>query len=1034
MSANDRTIIFYDEGFPYDGARPDASALAQLRERGAIVAAEEIAGALEGADAFVTLHGPYFPKAAWPALLGFLRRGGGLVLLGGAPFRIPVYREDGEWTAEREQTAYHRQLLIHEALPVDGSRAATLRANEDAPLFGGREPLFDAGADTYGLVLHVTRRDDCPGQLGSGGPMDAFITPLLRGVSAEGRDVSAPAVLLEHARGDYAGGRWVLVHQPVGERFWSGGGAAALGEWAAFAARGFTELWFKPTSACYDPGERAGCVLQAQTIGRAASRAWTFRCRATRERNGAADPAWERTIELRADATLRFERFQAPDPVEAGCYRIECVATAEDGETRVLRQGYWGMDRELLEAGEPLAADRDYFRKDGKPLPIVGMTYMTSDVARKYLFLPNVAAWDRDMAQMKKAGINLIRTGVWTAWRQMMFVDGHFFEDVLRAIDAFFLTAKKHGLEVTFNFFSFAPEAWEGDNPYLDPRAVEAQKRFIVSVVSRHRTSTHVQWDLINEPSLFDPKRIFAGPQSNRDRFEQALYVEWLKRRHGSIRTLQERWNMTPEELPSFESVRPPEKKDIDFDVQDMGRAKKGLVWLDYALFTMEMHNRWARELVGAIKSVAPEQLVTVGQDEGLAGGRPSPFFYAEAVDYTTVHTWWMMDALVWDGIFSKDGLKPNLVQETGIMYVETPDGRAKRSEEELRNILERKYAYAFATGGAGAVQWIWNTNFYMDNVNESNIGALRADGTEKPEADVSYDFGAFLAQVGGRFEDRALEDVAAVYPYSNDFSNRRLAYDATTKLTRVLAYEMKVPFRGVSEYHLDRMAGARPKLWILPSAHNFDDAAFAALLEGVRRDGGTLLLTGPAGLDAYWGPTGRLSGVVGPARLENVLREELLAIDGRRYPVSFGGSGIAALAKERPDAQGELALRSYPLGNGTLLWCPLPIELNERSDVLKAVYGEAMRIAGVAPELEWEAGGELPGVYGRKLSFRDGALFVFVSETGADADVKVKDPATGRRYSFVLERERSVLFFVGKDGAVEAAYRPSQTEIRVEA
>ena len=75
-------------------------------------------------------------------------------------------------------------------------------------------------------------------------------------------------------------------------------------------------------------------------------------------------------------------------------------------------------------------------------------------------------------------------------------------------------------------------------------------------------------------------------------------------------------------------------------------------------------------------------------------------------------------------------------------MYVETPDGRAKRTEEELRSILERKYAYAFSTGGAGAVQWIWNTNFYMDNANESHIGALRADGTEKPEADVSYDFG----------------------------------------------------------------------------------------------------------------------------------------------------------------------------------------------------------------------------------------------------------------------------------------------------
>ncbi|HZG75797.1 MAG TPA: beta-galactosidase [Paenibacillus sp.] len=1033
MSNRDKLLIFYDDALPYDGARPDETQLKKLGDWGTIANAGQLAEKLPEASAFVTLHGPYFPKKAWPDILGFLEQGGGLVVVGGAPFRVPLYRANGDWAAEREQTAYHRQLLIHEALRVDGSRAVSHAANEDIPLFAGRETLLDV-ADTYGFVLHVTRHDDSPGQHGSAGPMDARIYPLLKGVAEDGRETSAPAVLLEHTRGSYAGGRWLFVPQPVGERFWSQGGASALAEWASFAAKGVTEFWLKPGYASYEPGERASFTLQAQTIRNAAPREWSFRYEASRlDADGAVVAAWHRESTLRADGALRFDRFQAQDEIVPGRYRLTCVATAEDGETRVLRQGYWGMDRELLEAGEPLAAGRDYFYKGGKPMPIVGMTYMTSDVARKFLFLPNVEVWDRDMAQMKKAGINLIRTGVWTAWRQMMFADGHFTEEVLRAIDAFFLTARKHGIEVTFNFFSFAPETWEGDNPYLDPRSVEAQKRFIVSVVSRHAKTSNVQWDLINEPSMFDPKRVFAGPRTAGDRFERAAYIQWLKDRHGSIRTLQERWNMTPAELPSFEAALPPERDDVAFDVQDVGRPKKSLVWLDYALFTMEMHNRWARELTDAIKDAAPNQLVTVGQDEGLASERPSPFFYAEAVDYTTVHTWWKMDALIWDGIFTKDAHKPNLVQETGIMYVEAANGQAKRTEEELRNILERKYAYAFSTGGAGAVQWIWNTNYYMNNVNESNIGALRADGTEKPEADVSYDFGAFISRVGERFEERALEEIAVVYPYSNDFSNRKFAYVATTKLTRVLAYEMKVPFRGVSEYHTDRVAGERPKLWIVPSAHNFSDEAIAALTDAVGRDGGTLLLTGPIGLDAYWGPTGRFADVVGETRVENVLREELLTIDGRRYPVSYGGSGIASLSKERPAGEGELALRAYALGNGTLLWCPLPIELNERSDVLRAVYAKAMELAGIAAELEWEVGGDLPGVYGRKLTFRDGALFVFVSECGADADVKVKDPATGRRYSFRLERERSVLFFAGRDGSVEATYRPNEVEIAIE-
>lgn len=85
-----------------------------------------------------------------------------------------------------------------------------------------------------------------------------------------------------------------------------------------------------------------------------------------------------------------------------------------------------------------------------------------------------------------------------------------------------------------------------------------------------------------------------------------------------------------------------------------------------------------------------------------------------------------------------------------------------------------------------------------MDNANESHIGALRADGTEKPEAGVSYDFGKFIEGIRDIFGDRKLEEIAVVFPYSNDFSNRKLAFAATTELTRILSYELKMSFRGL--------------------------------------------------------------------------------------------------------------------------------------------------------------------------------------------------------------------------------------------
>ncbi|UOQ49652.1 beta-galactosidase [Gracilibacillus caseinilyticus] len=1018
-----KTLIFYDDQFPYEGTRPSKAWLDQLSETFEVVTADRLGEALADQDfsSYVHLHGPYFPKEAWPDLLAFFKKGHGLLHIGGAPFRCPVHLSGhGEWEVERAQTAYHRQLQIHEVLPVASAPVEKLQADHKLPVLEGKESLFSI-KPTHNLILHVTRHRDRPEENGSSGPMDAHIHPLLKGISKDDREVAAPAVLVENTKGDFAGGRWLMINQTIGDRFWENGGGAVISEWADFTRNGVTEIWVKPNYATYEPGDRASITIQIEEMIQQ-SVEWQFAITITKD----SQIVWTGTETITATDEVQFLRIPVDVVIQKGQYLIECLATSASRERRIYTQGFWGNDPELLQQGSVMEARRDYFWKDGRPFPIVGQTYMTSDVARKFVFMPNVAAWDYDMATMKEAGINLIRTGLWTGWRHLMYIDGHPSEEVLRSIDAFLLTAKKHNIEVTFNFFAFTPIAYEGENPYLDPRSVKAQKRFIRALIARHADTTNVQWDLINEPSMFDPERFFQGPRAVHDRFEQAAFEKWLKDRHGAITVLQERWDMTPEELPDFESVVLPEQDDINFDIEKMKQPKQGLRWLDYTLFTMAMHNKWASELTETIKSVNAKQLVTVGQDEAMYSQRPTPFFYQEAVDYTTVHSWWLMDQLVWDGIFTKTPYKPNLIQETGIMYVETADSKAKRSEEELRNILERKYAYAFSTGGAGAVQWLWNTNFYMDNTNESNIGALRADGTQKPEADVSYDFGKFISEIRDLFIDRELEDVAVVFPYSNDFSNRKFAFDATTSLTRVLAYQMNVPFRAMGEYHLEALEEQPPKLLIVPSAHNFSKEAAEKIFNYVRESGATLLWTGPMGLDAYWEHLQPLADLFGEYRLSNVVREELLAINGVKHPVSFGDRRIGEVNKEVV-VEDDSRLIESELGQGKVLWCPLPVELNERTEVLEAVYRQAMEHAGVAAELKWLEGGDLPGIYGRKLTFRDGYLYTFVSEYASDTAVKIQDPVTRRVYQFILEKERSVLFATDKQGEMIATYREQE-------
>lgn len=228
-------------------------------------------------------------------------------------------------------------------------------------------------------------------------------------------------------------------------------------------------------------------------------------------------------------------------------------------------------------------------------------------------------------------------------------------------------------------------------------------------------------------------------------------------------------------------------------------------------------------------------------------------------------------------------------------------------------------------------------------------------------------------------------------------------------------------------------------KLIILPSAHNFDDAAMERLLHIVEETGAVLLATGPLDIDAYWRSSERLSDILGKRELRNVRREEVLSLQGQELPVSFGHRRIAEVSKEtmihESGESGSSTIDSViniPLGKGRLLWSPLPVELSDRSDTTSALYRYALNAAHVECDLEWISGGDLVGIYGRKLSFATGALFTFVSEYAQDAKIEVKDSATGRTYAFLLEQERSVLFATDYKGDLLGVYRQQEVEIHI--
>ena len=75
-------------------------------------------------DALVLPYGSAFPVEAWPAIREFLRQGGGLVVLGGAPFYQPVRKDKGGWRLSPRQSTFAHELLLGpaDALELPSSR------------------------------------------------------------------------------------------------------------------------------------------------------------------------------------------------------------------------------------------------------------------------------------------------------------------------------------------------------------------------------------------------------------------------------------------------------------------------------------------------------------------------------------------------------------------------------------------------------------------------------------------------------------------------------------------------------------------------------------------------------------------------------------------------------------------------------------------------------------------------------------------------------------------------------------------------
>ncbi|HEX5876609.1 MAG TPA: hypothetical protein VFY60_18325, partial [Pyrinomonadaceae bacterium] len=435
--------VFWEPGFPaIDGCNITRETFSELAVT--FLTTQELITKLNTTrfDLLINPYGSAFPKRAWSAILKYLHAGGNWLNLGGVPLSRPVDHVAASWRAEAHQTTYHKQLGITHSFPVNTAQIVEFQPAGD--LRHGTELAAGFNAQQiFELYVRLSSSANEPDEAGSDGPHEGVVQPLLLGNNKPGRAIAAPVIQIDRWAADFAGGRWVLAN------FSGKLDPKALAVLIERALQGAHRFRVSSEFACYKPGEVPTVSVQLTRpkgdLEKLATHDYTIE---VRDKNNQIVSRIDSTYDVGATKASASEKLPNDVKLPPGLYTLHArtalrSTTISPGYEITATSGFWIYDEALMRRGKPLTVDKHFFYRDGWVFPVTGATYMASDVHRRFLFEPNPFVWDNDFRQMDQAGVNMVRTGIWTGWKKYMPEPGKVDEAVLRAFDAFLLTAHK---------------------------------------------------------------------------------------------------------------------------------------------------------------------------------------------------------------------------------------------------------------------------------------------------------------------------------------------------------------------------------------------------------------------------------------------------------------------------------------------------------------------------------------------------------------------------------------------------------------
>jgi hypothetical protein len=1003
-----KTVVFWQPGFPTVDSEPvDRDALSQAMTNAEFADLKTLndPATFDGADLLVLPYGSAVPTDAWNAIRAYLHAGGNLLVIGGQPLHVPVTEADGKFVQAAPQDTYARALSFNHTYQVPVSSSAH---------FDWKHGY--AFAETP--QVHARRFFAVEGRLDGLGYM----------VDPTGLLTAAPAIVANYGWGPMQGSRVVALDFDPEPGYWqSSDGIALIGQAALYASQGATTFSVELQFSAIRPGETPQITvhLRSPRLDKTHAKLAGEVKVEVRSENGLVDSV---TLPV-ADAATADLPVPSKSDLAPGFYTIKATFSAGGTFREFYQNGFWVQPDSAVNSGPVIGVHGDFLSEDGKPFLPVGTNYFTTEENGWDFSSPrNAWVWEKDFAEMAAHGVSFVRTGVWSQNTKFVDKDGGVNQRFLRNLEAYLLCAQRHKIAVNFTFFAFAPKydgALRGNafgspvaNPYLDAASLASEKAYVSSVVDHFKDVPFLSYDLINEPSFSNPYHVFQGSYPNGDAAETAAWRKWLSQKYdGKLDALASAWRVTPDRLSStdspssFDAIPLPKPRDLSVGSGDNRYGNPDEVRaLDYNLFAQDMFSDWVRGMVELIRGTGSKQLIDVGQDEGGVMDRVLNQFYGSAgVSFTTNHTYWQDDALLWDSVVAKRVGQPNITGETGYQPVWAPDGAWRYDELTGLGLIERKWALGFAAGSSGALQWDW--------AREPDFGMQRSDGSAKIWETQMQALGEFARKAAPLATGFKLPEVALVLPQSFQLSvGNAFAIQAQQTAVRALYGNARSEAYAVGEYQIDQLGS--PKLILLPSPFGLTDAAWQAILDRVK-EGAVLLVTGPFDGDAHMHPTGRQSAVGFDYQIAPLtVRDELMRFPGGDEKLVFSGSKTTFLNRAVLSDGGQWAEKS--VGRGKILFSPFPIELNDNLAAVGDVYRYALKAAGVTPVYSTNLTD--PGILICPTQYPDATLYVITSESN-QKKVDFTDLRSGKHLTGMLATGQAAIVIVGKDGRLMSTY-----------